>query len=192
MNSKKKLQPNDLAKETIKKAMFEAGLPIPPVPKNLSDQLQCPDDAGYLSTRSNAPGPWNLSWFLNEVEQKTPDHYLVFGIDGHGVESAATHYYLVGNELAIFHQSNLPTPHHPNPEADLADQYELIAIMAVAAAEAREKGKLPGNSRIVVVRPAGMPSSWGIQPAPGQPVQWQDTSNALLDVSDWLKTSLEG
>ncbi|MET4696220.1 hypothetical protein [Endozoicomonas lisbonensis] len=187
MNSNKALQPLNQARQT----MLEAGLPIPPVPRNLSDQLQCPDDARYFTTRDNIPGPWNLSWFLNEVEQKTPDHYLVFGIDGYGVESAATHYYLVENDFAIFHQSNLPTPSHPGLEADLADQYELIAIMAVAASEAREKGKLPENSRIVVVRPAGMPSSWGIQPAPGQPVQWQETSNALLDVCDWLKASVE-
>ena len=170
--------------------MSAAGLPMPPVPRNLSDQLLCPDDTQYFTTRDNTPNPWNLSWFLQEIEQKTPDDYLIFGIDGHGVESAATHYYLVENDIAVFHQSRLPTPSHSRPEPDLVDQYELLATIAVAASEAKEKGKLPDDGRIILVRPTNMPSSWGIQPAPGQPVQWQESSNALLDVSDWLQASL--
>ncbi|KEQ13025.1 hypothetical protein GZ77_21650 [Endozoicomonas montiporae] len=170
--------------------MLAAGLPMPPVPRELSDQLLCPKDTEYFTTRSNTPNPWNLIWFIEEIEQKTPEHYLIFGVDGHGVESAAAHYYLVEQDIAVFHQSNLPTPSRPRLEADLTDQYELMATMAVAASDAKEKGKLPEGSRIILVRPVNMPSSWGIQPAPGQPVKWQKTSDALLDVSDWLQASL--
>ena len=177
--------------EQAESMMLEAGLPMPPVPKTLSGKLQCPDDASYYSTRKNAPSPWNITWFLQEMEKETPDQYLILGVDGHGVESAATHYYLVEEDFAVFHQSHLPTPASPHPESDLADQYELIAIMAVAASEAKLKGKLPEDSRIVVVRPSSLPAAWGIQPAPGQPVQWRETSDALLDACSWLSQNIK-
>ena len=190
---------NNLSVQPLEQAqsmMLEAGLPMPPVPKILSDKLQNPDKASYFSTRNtktheSAPGPWNLTWFLQEVEQKTPDQYMIFGIDGHGVESAATHYYLVEDDIAVFHQSQLSSPAHPQVEESLADQYELIAIMAVATTEAKEKGKLPKEGRIVVVRPGSLPSAWGIQSAPGQPVEWLETSDPLLDACSWLSQNLK-
>ena len=172
--------------EQVRTLMLDAGLPMPPVPRQIADQLHRPDSASYFTTRESAPGPWDLMWFLQEVENKTPAQYLVLGIDGHGVESAATHFYLVEDDLAIFHQSQLASPYHPEPEDTLADQYDLIAIMAVAISQAKEKGYLPDDSRIVIARPGNLPPAWGIQPAPGKPVDWQETTDPLLDVSDWL------
>ena len=183
MNTPVKNQP---PLEQARLLMQDAGLPMPPVPKQIADQLHRPYNASYFTTRQSAPGPWDFMWFLQEVENETPDQYMVLGMDGHGVESAATHFYLVEDDLAIFHQSPLSSPSHPDIEDTLSDQYDLIAIMAVAITQAKGKGYLPDDGRVVIVRPGNQPSAWGIQPAPGKPVDWQETSDPLLDVCDWL------
>ena len=172
--------------ETLKQLFLESGLPVPPIPKGISSQLFRPDNSAYFTTRKDAPGPWSLGWFLEEIEYGNPANYLMTGVDGHGIESAANHYYLVESDIAIFHQSTVVSPENPEPEDSLEDQYQLIAIMTVAIEQAKKKKKLAENSRLVVVRPTYQTPFWGIQPEPGQPVDWHEASDALLSASGWL------
>ena len=163
-----------------------SGLPMPRIPRSLSGKLRQPGDYFYFTSRDGAPGPWNLGWFLEEIENMSPENYVVLGLDGHGVESQAAHYYLVEDGIAVFHQSGVASPVNPETDQTLADQYDLIAVMAVASDQAREKGLLSATGRLVIVRPLYLQSFWGIQPAPGQPVDWQDADDPLLDACNWL------
>ncbi|MGI9273292.1 MAG: hypothetical protein ACR2PT_00350 [Endozoicomonas sp.] len=176
--------------ETARELITGSGLPMPRVPKSLAEKLRNPGDFFYFTSREGAPGPWNLGWFLEEIENRSPENYVVLGLDGHGTESQATHYYLVEDGIAVFHQSGLASPVNPETDQTLADQYDLIAVMAVATDQAREKGLLPESGRLVIVRPLFLQPFWGIQPAPGQAVDWQDAGDPLLDACDWLADRL--
>lgn len=163
-----------------------SGLPMPPVPKDIAEKLFRPDDAHYFTSRDDTPGPWSLGWFLEEVEFGNPENYVMVGLDGHGTESTAAHYYLVEKDIAVFHQCHLSSPYTPEWEDTLSDQYDLIAIMTMAISQSKAKGLLPEESRLVIVRPSYRPPFWGIQPAPGKPVNWQQSGDALVEASSWL------
>ena len=175
----------------INQLISGSGLPVPPLPKDLSALMFRPDNCDYFTSRVSAPGPWSLGWFLDELEKGNPDNYLITGIDGHGFMSSATHYYLVDRDIAILHQSTLPSPYQPESDESLADQYNLLALMTVAVAQAKEKGSIPENSRLIVVHPANRPAFWGIQPAPGQPASWHEAEDALVDSCNWLKEKMQ-
>ncbi|WP_062262784.1 hypothetical protein [Endozoicomonas arenosclerae] len=172
--------------EAARSLIQGAGLPMPPIPKTISEKLFRPGDTRYFTSRENTPGPWSLGWFLEEVEFGNPQNYVMVGIDGHGQESAATHFYLVEEDIAFFHQSQLVSSTNPELEEDLSDQYQLMAVMAVAMAQAKEKEQIPADSRLIIVRPTYRQPFWGIQPTPGHPIDWKDAEDALLDASSWL------
>ena len=172
--------------EAAKALILGSGLPMPPVPKSISDKIFRPSDANYFTSRGNAPGPWSLGWFLEEIEYGNPEDYIMLGMDGHGIESAATHFYLVEQDIAIFHQSQLVSPSNPEPEPHLSEQYNLMATMMVAITQAKRKDQLPDRCRLIIVRPTYRQSFWGVQYGPGQSIDWQDTGDALLDASGWL------
>ncbi|MGI9278753.1 MAG: hypothetical protein ACR2PX_03875 [Endozoicomonas sp.] len=167
-----------------------AGLPMPPIPKNISKNLFRPEETNYFTSRVNTPGPWSLGWFLEEVEYGNPQNYVMIGIDGHGQESSATHFYLVEEDIAFFHQSQMVSPANPKLETSLSDQYDLMAIIAVATAQAKENGQMAKDSRLIIVRPAFRQAFWGLQPTPGHPIDWKDAEDALLDASSWLATRM--
>ncbi|KEQ16854.1 hypothetical protein [Endozoicomonas numazuensis] len=172
--------------EAARHLIRDAGLPMPPIPKGISEKLFRPQDTNYFTSRTNTPGPWSLGWFLEEVEYGNPQSYVMIGIDGHGQESSATHFYLVEEDIAFFHQSQMISPSNPELEESLSDQYDLMAIIAVATAQAKEKGQMAEESRLVIVRPTYRHPFWGIQPRPGHPIDWKDAEDALLDASNWL------
>ena len=183
MQSQSKLSPV----ADINQLISGSGLPVPPLPKDLTELMFRPENCDYFTSRVGIPGPWSMGWFLEEVERGNPDNYLITGIDGHGFMSSAAHYYLVDRDIAIFHQSSLPSPYQPEPDDSLMDQYNLLSLMTVAVSQAKEQGNIPEKSRLIVVHPVSRPAFWGVQPEPGQPVVWHDAEDALIDSCNWLK-----
>ncbi|MRI32830.1 hypothetical protein EOPP23_07510 [Endozoicomonas sp. OPT23] len=174
----------------INQLMHGAGLPVPPLPKDLTELMFRPENCDYYTSRVSAPGPWSLNWFLEELENGNPDNYLITGIDGHGFLSTAAHYYMVDPDIAFFHQTALPSQVQPELEQTLEDQYSLLAVMTVAVRQAKEQGVIPNESRLIIASPASRPAVWGVQPKPGQPVIWHDAEDALIESCNWLKARM--
>ena len=80
------------------------GLPFPPIPAEMIDQFHTISPWNF-GTRDGAPSPYNLSWFVGDVEENAVPDYLLMGHAGRGTNSWAMHYYLVRGPLALFIQS---------------------------------------------------------------------------------------
>src|SRR5262245_3197191 len=77
-------------------------LPFPPVPADLVHTLR-EVAPSVFSTRPLDASPYSLRFHSFEVPTN-PDiqNYPVVGLDGHGINSWAVHYYLVEDALALF------------------------------------------------------------------------------------------
>jgi hypothetical protein len=142
------------AAATPAQALFAAeGLPFPPVPGHLAPTLG-EQERGWYATRPMQSTPYDLVHFLAEVETQpdVPD-YAVVGFDGHGINSWAVHYYLVGKSVALFIQ--LPWGGaYTDPEparADFAGMVEWAARLQSRLQQAEALHRIPDGMRLVVV-----------------------------------------
>lgn len=168
--------------------LVESGLPLPPLPKSLVAQLQRQGEESYFTSRPQVPSPWNTRWYLDELmSQEVPD-YGVVGLAGHGIESVAMHYYLVHQDIALFHQSSLNSVYgQPQQVERVEHQYDLAATLFIAAEDAKQQGHIPASGRVVMVNSVFARPMWGIQSVRGEPVmEWHQTEDALLSVADWI------
>ena len=173
----------------IQALLAPTGIPLPPIPRELTGLLHPVRSGQYFTSHPSAPSPWNIRWHLDELTSKKVDDYMVIGFAGHGVESQAMHYYLVTQDIALFHQSALSSPYGGQLKSEhLQKQYELAASIIIAAEDAKTAGNMSEDSRLVIVNGCTAPSMWGIQALAGRPVdrwQQQDT-NGMLAAAEWL------
>lgn len=142
------------AAATPAEALFATeGLPFPPVPAHLAPSLH-EQGQGWYATRPMQSTPYDLEHFLAEVETQpgVPD-YAIVGFDGHGTNSWAAHYYLVGKSVALFIQ--LPWGGaYTDPEparADIAGMVEWAARLQSRLQQAEALHRIPDGVRLVVV-----------------------------------------
>lgn len=116
-----------------------------------------------FSTRSDdALDPYSLSWFLNEIETKKVDDYLIIGHTGHGVNSWAMHVYFVHGPFACFLQKRWGGVYDdPKRSTELFNR-ALLAIEHIQKhlAKAQEENKLKDNQRLVLVESDFSDNKW--------------------------------
>lgn len=140
-------------------------LPAPPLPAGFAQTMRVLGP-GVVGTREDAPGPYGLSWFLRELEEKPVADYLLAGHSGHGSNSWAIHYYLVQAPLALFIQIPWGGGYMDNALAGA----RVRRAFAEAAALITAKGldDLPAERRLVVVASDLAGSAWGLAGLPGK------------------------
>lgn len=135
-------------------ALFDGErLPFPPVPALLAASLQ-PQGPGWFATRPVDSSPYDLDHFLAELETPPgPPDYAVVGFDGHGSNSWAAHFYLVGQRIALFIQ--LPWGGaYLEPEqarANIADLFDWAEALQSRLQLAEAARKIPDGTRLQVV-----------------------------------------
>jgi hypothetical protein len=140
-------------------------LPFPPVPESLAPRMRILG-RGLLGTRADAPGPYSLEWFLAELASDPAD-YLIFGHDGHGINSWAMHYYLVRGPLALFVQIDWGGAYTDDAiaRAEILRAFRASEALVVAPRVAA----LAEGQRLLVVASDRALSRWGIVPRkPGE------------------------
>lgn len=86
----------------IRRFFSSSGIASPPVPEQLRAELAVLKP-GVFGTRSDTPGPTQIDWFINEfLAGKIEQDYLMFGLEGHGINSYSVGYQLVLGGLALF------------------------------------------------------------------------------------------
>jgi hypothetical protein len=105
-----------IPRPTTVQALFDGeGLRQPPVPAHLVSKLRQQKKVAptvFATQRRLSESPYDIRYHVHEFESKlaataNPDRmpeYAVVGIDGHGMNSWATHYYIVSAGLALFLQ----------------------------------------------------------------------------------------
>jgi hypothetical protein len=90
---------NDITK--ARKLFREAGLGFPTIPADLAPQLK-ERDRWVFSTRPIREWPYDLDYYVHEVQKKQVPDYALLAHSGHGVNSYAIQYYLVHGSLRMF------------------------------------------------------------------------------------------
>lgn len=144
---------NASANEPTAQALFEGeGLPFPPVPAPLAASLQ-QQGPGWFATRPLVSTPYDFDHFLAEVQTQPglPDYALV-GFDGHGTNSWAVHFYLVGKGIALFIQLPWGGAYlEPEPaRAEITELFEWAEALQSRLRLAESARKIPHGMRLQV------------------------------------------
>jgi hypothetical protein len=87
--------------EKAKKLFHESGLAFPTIPTELASQLK--ERGKWLfSTREIEISPYDLHYYIHEVDVTHVEDYVVLSHSGHGVNSYAIQYYIVYRNLQMF------------------------------------------------------------------------------------------
>jgi len=128
----------------------DAGLAFPPVPAALEASVVKQGEA-IFGTRPAEPPLYTLEAWVAEA-MRGPE-FVLFGMDGHGINSWATHFYLVHGPLAILMQ--VAAGGALMSTADTATRvegaWESVAALMDDLNNAQRAGKLPAGKRLVVV-----------------------------------------
>ena len=158
----------------------EHGLPLPPVPSELVDQIRALAP-GLVTSRDDELGPYYLRPFLDELA-KPPEPYILFGTAGHGVGAWAMHYYLVQQGLGLFIQLRFGGAY-----GDLERERSRVAstfAVAESVVLAPRLRRLPEGQRLVVVASDLAGSRWGVVGPEGSALA--TTGDPLGDALQWL------
>lgn len=139
-----------------------ANLAFPPIPNDLVNDLRVLGD-WVFGTRTDAPGPYNIQWFIDELlEDRVPQDYVIFGHAGHGMNSYAMHYHLVRGPLAIFDQMAWGGVYMDNElQTELIDtHFSQIQDMIEALDEAQRRRLIPPDEQFIVILSDFYGSRW--------------------------------
>ncbi|WP_257295164.1 hypothetical protein [Endozoicomonas sp. YOMI1] len=107
MNTQNPMAMNAISLGDIAVNLEELGVPFPPVPKALTEQLMPLSECAFGSCLTDIP-LYNLEAHLDQLLKQWPSDYVMYGLSGHGFNSRALHYYLVTDQCALFIQRSMP------------------------------------------------------------------------------------
>ena len=125
--------------------------PFPPVPETMQAQVRLYAPWVY-GTRRAVPALYDLPWFAEEARSQSVADYLLFGHDGHGVNSYAIHYYLVQSTLALFLQIGWggALMDHEVQSKRLGAAFDWANALIEAAGAAENRAALARPERLIV------------------------------------------
>lgn len=136
------------------RAVFEAeGIPMPPLTTAEEAGLQIVEDHVF-ATRSIKTSPYAINAYVNEVLRgDAPASYVLAGFAGGGVASSAFHYFVVEDGLAIFVQIAWGGGYTDEEDALrlITRSYRWVERTKAKVREAREKGVMPADTRMVAI-----------------------------------------
>ena len=145
----------EISLQQVDKHLERAGVPMPLVPKDLCNSLHPWSDLAFGSMPTSLP-LYNLDRWLEQLQQGWPEDYFGFGIDGHGINSRAAHYYLLTERCALFIQRVMPLL--PSPSFD---GNSFTALMNQAAELSCDPMLDNTHGRLIVVDSDIQPSGLG-------------------------------
>ena len=163
------------------------GLPLPPVPETMLDALRLRGLTQAGSRDDPTPGAYNIHWFIDEaVANRAPD-YVLFGEDGHGLNSHGFHWYLVAGPLAVFVQVAYGGLYSANgiAAARLSICYDAARELIDAVLDAADTGHLAADERIVVIDSFTAGQRWARHRAGTEPV-WHLADDPIAAARDGL------
>ncbi len=155
------------------------GLPFPYVPAAIQSRLQAVTP-WVFSTRADDQTPYDLDSFVaSYLEAAEPESYLLFGHDGHGINSYAMHYYWVQKHLALFDQIAWGGVYTDNDFASKMMRVHFAQLQGVIQLVERTQasGKWPKGQRLIAVMSDFRPSRW-VMFRHGD-MQWVDEPSGL-------------
>jgi hypothetical protein len=163
----------------------EEGLPLPPLPEHLIPHLAVVRP-WLFGSREDTPGAYDVEWLVREAIEGDPPEYVLFGHDGHGVNSVAMHYHLVSGHLALFVQIPWGGIYMDKAERNAAVAAAFAgAGRLIEAVQRAESGLATRGERLVVVA-SDVHGQRHAFVRRGEVPRWQRSGAAMLAARMWL------
>lgn len=172
--------------EKAKNQFAESGIPFPPVPEEMITKV-LEFQPWVFGTRRIKHGMYFIETFIEEVQSRNVDDYLLFGHDGHGVNSYALHYFLVFKRLAIFIQWGWGGVYMDNAKQlrEIATLFDYVKRV-IDLHESIPLNVLATSKRLLIVESDFVNSFWGFT-SEGK-VEHTDKISALKGALKWIGT----
>ncbi|MEO1017083.1 MAG: hypothetical protein AAFY56_05260 [Pseudomonadota bacterium] len=157
-----------------------SGLPLPPIPETMLEDLVSQGEAVVTTRDDDIPGAYGIQWFVDEaVANEAPD-YVLFGEDGHGLNSYGFHWYLVAGHAALFVQVPYGGIYTASTLAasTLTSRFNAARQLIEAIVEAGDREQLAPDERIIVVDSPFFDTCWTRHRAGAEPV-WHHVDEPL-------------
>ena len=156
--------------ELARQQFATEGLELPYIPAGWDARLH-QRNAWVYGTRLDTPIPYHLQWFMDEVATQPVSDYLLFGHDGHGINSYAMHNYLVRPWLGLFDQCAWGGAMMDNETALMMvrSHFNHSRIIAELAEEAYQKALFPQGESLLVITSDIYGPRWGFFKQGSQP-----------------------
>jgi hypothetical protein len=160
----------------------EAGLHLPPVPRELAETLM---QQGAWEFGTEPRDLTDRAGFLADAQRADAPPEIGFGHVGHGTVSWWLCYRLILDPLAVFLCQGFGGVYGDvTAQREIANRtLERLPELIVIAEAARTAGRLPAPERLVVVIDDRGGSGWCVN---GGGPDWQDSDDALTAALDWL------
>jgi hypothetical protein len=166
--------------EKARAAFADQTLPFPPIPEGLGAQIRAFGTYTF-GTRPPQRPLYDIETFVADAVSGEIDDSVMFGIDGHGMNSWAAHYYLVFKHLALFLQFPWGGAYvdTESARADITSAFATVAAML--SREQQAPVGLMSGRRLVVVQSSFTMARWvWADKTSANTIDWQyDRFNAL-------------
>jgi hypothetical protein len=149
----------------LEELLAEAGLCMPPMPKDAEARLKEREDACF-STRAFKESPVNMQHYVRKaITGVSPDYVLVARV-GHGANAHAIQYFLVQGPLQVFLQLACGSQAGQDRTTTAVNEcFALVHELVAAVPRALRSGRLPAAGRLTVVASDRTDSLWEIASA---------------------------
>ena len=178
------------AQDVLRSAYFEfteAGLRLPPLPRELVDEL---DQFGPWHYGTRDVLPTDRPTLVAEAAVASTEDYVTFGHMGHGSGSWVIATRLVSGPLAAFvrHPWGGARSDRALDSVPIHRSFHQLEELLVQASRARASGSLGPEQRVLVVADSRQGSGW--QVVGGDGGAWNPSPDPIFDATAWLSNTL--
>jgi hypothetical protein len=170
---------NNSALEEAKTLFTKEGLSFPYIPEEMIPQVK-KLHSWIFGTREDTPSPYQIAKFVEEIDTKPVENYLIFGHAGYGTNSWAMHYFLVKDNLALFTQTSWGGIYTDNETAIKTMTDRFIKAEKLSKIFATKKALLTAEKLLIVVISDFYGSGWTFKESLlDRQNNWNETWKAL-------------
>ena len=155
----------------------DAGLAFPEFPSDFESTIAKQGEKVW-GDRPAEPGLYAIDLWADKAV--AGEDFVLFGMDGHGVNSWATHLYVAKGPVAVLSQIRAGGAYmnHDQTAPRVEGAWGLSQSLFKIVAEAARQGKLPSGQRLVVVDTDFAKSRWAwVDPNSSADPAWQTSAN---------------
>ncbi|MCL1127208.1 hypothetical protein [Shewanella surugensis] len=174
-----------MLEQDIRTLLTQAGLPIPPLPRQLLPKLNEHDNL-MLSTQPLISSPYDLPQYLTELSA-IDDDFFALGQAGYGINNWVFYYYLKWNKCTLAIQipwgGALLEPNLAKKQLEAR-----FSILKDILSQVHKK-HLAFAAQLIVIDSTLYPQGWGWQHSDSAPTWYEDNLPVLEQVQQALTQS---
>jgi len=175
--------------EKARRLFKKAGLAFPKIPDELATRLQ-ERDKWVFSTREINISPYDIDYYVHEVNETQVEDYTVLSHSGHGINSYALQYYLVHGPLRMFLHLGWGGV-YMDVKANAAKIRDCFSLADAIVLASKTVGRLAAGDRLMIVVSDFYGGYWS---PPGENRREYETFSkdpavVLTEVLHWLRNS---